>query len=81
METTLLRQDKEWEMHKIKNDEGAFYIVLSDGTVQTFADSSGRGISETTTGLKLYRTSNDREGDMIAVKKAVKEVKVKKARK
>ena len=81
MEQTLLRQDKEWEVHKIKNDEGAFYIVMLDGTVQTFPDSSGRGVSATSSGLKIYCISNDKEGDLIAVKKAVKEIKVKKARK
>jgi hypothetical protein len=77
MEPTLLRQDKEWEIHKIKSFEDKWYIILSHGETFTFPDSSGRGVSETLSGLKIYRTSNDKEGNLIAVKKAIKPVKTK----
>ena len=89
METTLLRQDKEWEIHKIKLDGNAWYVKLSDGQVFTYINLSELGCSETSamvelenhiesgTGLKTFTISNKGEGNLIAVKKAIKPVGIK----
>ena len=93
MENTILRQDKEWEIHKIGKritDNGTiWYLTLSNGqefattTVSNQGNAEAKAITdlenlvENDTGLKTFTISNKGEGNLIAIKKTIKPVKVK----